>query len=251
MDNQHDQDNDFSKTLKIDAFDELAGLADRMNKIPKMTVSKMTDYFKHKLDEKNIHIERAIAKSFAKSLLEDKDKTFYLDTETGGLGDDAEIIEISIIDGNGKTVFDTLIRPTKPVPEDAIAIHGITNEMLVDAPAWPDIVKSFERLFEKDGIKLAIYNADYDLRLLRQTYQAHDMSAAFVDDIEYISHCIMLAYADYYGEWDEKRDCYKWQKLTNAAQQCGINPTGAHRALADVHMTLGVVENMANGTSDK
>ena len=47
-----------------------------------------------------------------------------LDTETTGLYDDAEIVEISIIDENGGVLLDTLVKPLKPIPAEATAIHG-------------------------------------------------------------------------------------------------------------------------------
>ncbi len=59
----------------------------------------------------------------------------FIDTETTGLGDDAEIVEICIIDSHGFIMLNTLIKPTKPIPDEAIAIHGITNEMVAFAPA--------------------------------------------------------------------------------------------------------------------
>ncbi|HHJ4165905.1 TPA: exonuclease domain-containing protein, partial [Raoultella ornithinolytica] len=50
----------------------------------------------------------------------------FIDTETTGLGEDAEIVEICIIDSHGSIMLNTLIKPTKPIPDEAIAIHGIT-----------------------------------------------------------------------------------------------------------------------------
>ena len=44
----------------------------------------------------------------------------------------------------------------------------------------------------------------------------------------------------------EYKGTYRWQKLTNAAAQQGVVIDGkAHRALADVQMTLGVIKAMA------
>ena len=38
-----------------------------------------------------------------------------LDTETTGLDSRAEIVEISIIDKHGNTLFDSLIKPKNPI----------------------------------------------------------------------------------------------------------------------------------------
>ena len=48
----------------------------------------------------------------------------------------------------------------------------------------------------------------------------------------------MLEYTRFYG-------ASRWQSLGKACQQQGIEVVGAHRALADCRMTLGVVRAMA------
>ncbi|WP_218184224.1 3'-5' exonuclease [Streptomyces sp. PKU-EA00015] len=50
-----------------------------------------------------------------------------LDTETTGLEWDAKIVEISVTDGAGSVLLDTLVHPGGPIPEEATAIHGITD----------------------------------------------------------------------------------------------------------------------------
>jgi DNA polymerase-3 subunit epsilon len=81
--------------------------------------------------------DRQDAIRFAKTKL--AVKPLYLDTETTGLRDLDEIVEISILDHDGGVLFDSLVRPTCRIPADAIAIHGITDDMVRDAPRWIDI----------------------------------------------------------------------------------------------------------------
>ena len=71
-----------------------------------------------------------------------------LDTETTGLGDDAEVVELAVIDCAGAVLLDTLVRPSGPVPAEAAAIHGITDAMLADAPTWSEIHARFCDLVE-------------------------------------------------------------------------------------------------------
>ena len=56
-------------------------------------------------------------------------KFVILDTETTGLDNQAEIIEIAIITDNGDTLIDTYIKPHHRIDEysEAVRIHGITN----------------------------------------------------------------------------------------------------------------------------
>ncbi|KHN59596.1 3'-5' exonuclease [Aeromonas hydrophila] len=166
-----------------------------------------------------------------------------LDTETTGLDEQAEIVEISIIDQDGSVVFDSLVKPRQPIPPETTAIHGITNEMVASAPSWPEIHDQVAEIVASKP--LVIYNADYDLRLLEQTANQYGLLS-----IAYKADCAMLAYAEFYGDWNDDKGSYRWQRLTNAAAQQGVVTDGeAHRALADVMMTLGGLKAMADSTS--
>ncbi|MGN5124121.1 3'-5' exonuclease [Aeromonas sp. 30P] len=164
-----------------------------------------------------------------------------LDTETTGLDDQAEIIEISIIDQFGGVVFDSLVKPQKPIPAEATAIHGITNDMVATAPSWADIHDEVCRIVSCKP--LVIYNADYEMRLMAQTAALYGLQPVTANAGV---HCAMLAYAEFYGDWNDYKGSYRWQRLTAAAAQQGVVTDGqAHRALADVMMTLGVLQAMA------
>lgn len=172
-----------------------------------------------------------------------------IDTETTGLGDDAEICEFAAIDGRGNVLINTLVKPSKPIPADATEIHGITNAMVETAPTWLEVEGMILGLLNSRPV--AIYNADYDIRVLKQTYvlaRAHEIeiTASHKADIAFKdidAHCIMLEYADHRGEWCERRQQNRWHKLTAAAAHEGVKvEENAHRALADCRMTLGVLE---------
>ena len=81
-------------------------------------------------------------------------------------------------------------------------------------------------------------NAGFDSRLLRQTAERHGLA---LPDLPW--RCAMLDYAAHVGErWksgSHKGQC-RWQTLEVAATREGVEPAGAHRALADARMTLGV-----------
>ena len=71
----------------------------------------------------------------------------FFDTETTGLGSNAEIVEVGIVDAVGKTVLESLVRPRRRIPSDAIAVHGISNEMVRDAPTWGEVWPQVRQLF--------------------------------------------------------------------------------------------------------
>ncbi|MEN9532334.1 MAG: hypothetical protein RIQ83_1558 [Pseudomonadota bacterium] len=161
--------------------------------------------------------------------------------ETTGLDDQAEIIEISIIDQQGQVVLDTLVKPQKPIPADATATHGITNDMVASAPSWTEIHDEVCRIV---GSKpLVIYNAYDNMRMMTQTAAQYGLEPVVA---EAGVHCAMLTYAEFNGDWNEYKGSYRWQRLTSAAQQRGVVIEGAaNRGMADVKMTLGVIKAMA------
>lgn len=188
----------------------------------------------------NRNIVRRVAIKEARELLESD--FVVMDTETTGLGPDAEIVEISIIDADGTDLFTSLVRPSMPILPELTAIHGIDNAMVRNAPTWKDIHDCVMHLFF--GRKIAIYNAPYDLRMLRQ---CSDFAGCRVPDhLERQSKCVMQIYSKFRGEWSDHHGNWKWHKLSQAARDCGVDATGAHRAAADCKMTLGVLKHVAS-----
>ncbi len=166
-----------------------------------------------------------------------------LDTETTGLGDDAEVVELALVDCAGAVLLDTLVRPSGPVPAEAAAIHGITDAMLAEAPTWSEVHDRFCDLVE--GRQVVIYSREFDTRVITQTARRYGLPAPQGFDPGRI-HCAMQAYAEFRGEWSAEKGQYRWQKLSAAAVQQGVTVTNAHRALGDCLMTLGVVRAMAS-----
>ena len=170
-----------------------------------------------------------------------------LDTETTGLGDDAEVVELALVDCAGAVLLDTLVRPSGPVPAEAAAIHGITDAMLAEAPTWSEVHDRFCDLVE--GRQVVIYNQEFDVRVIGQTARRYGLPAPQGFDLVLDPgriHCAMQAYARFHGEWNAEKGQYRWQKLSAAAAQQGVTVTNAHRALGDCLMTLGVVRAMAS-----
>src|SRR6185369_3655551 len=109
-----------------------------------------------------IHIRKQAAIWSRDRLKRDPDTWVILDTETTGLGSDAQVIQIGVINGKGNVLLDNvLVKPTILIPADATAIHHITNEMVQDVPAFPDILPQLREVVE--GKLLVIYNAQYDM----------------------------------------------------------------------------------------
>lgn len=163
----------------------------------------------------------------------------FLDTETTGLHSRAEIIEICVLDSSGAVLLDTLVRPTGPIPWDAIEIHGITNELVHSAPPWPEVWQQVEETMR--GRYVGIYNADFDMRMMRQSHSMQNLSWG---KQSFNPFCIMKLYAQFYGQKGGTYSSPRWQSLTNAARQCGIPMPKAHRALADTRTAMAVFNCM-------
>ena len=195
----------------------------------------------------DIHYERSHLAAAATALL--AAEPLILDAETTGLGNEAEICEIAVIRHDGSVVLDTLVRPTGKIPADATKVHGITDADVRNAPSIDDVFDARVRLLLASH-QIAIYNADYDLRLLRQSAAAAGQSDlnTWAIGMGREAFCVMEAFAEWYGSWNARHESYTWQKLETAALYFGLSWDGkAHRALTDARMTLEVVKSMAKG----
>lgn len=166
----------------------------------------------------------------------------FFDTETTGFHSTAEIVEVGVVDANGQTLLESLVRPTRRIPADATGVHGITNQMVLDAPTWSEVWPQVKQLFADR--RVGIFNADFDLRMMRQSHEQHGLDW---QEMGSSAFCVMKMYARYYGELLRIRNM-KWQSLQNAGQQCGINLPNKHRAADDARLTSAVFRHMAEST---
>lgn len=182
------------------------------------------------------------AQRWAKELL--ADDFVILDTETTGLYSDAEVVQIAAIDKTGAVLLDSLVRPTQHIPAQATRIHGITDVMVVDAP-------TFEQMFDTllmaiGGKRVVIYNMSFDVTMLHQTEQWHQMkrnadwSCMGYDGWKALAvwEDAMEPYSAYVGDWNAYHGNYRWQRL----------PGGDHSALGDARATLAIIRKMAGET---
>ncbi len=97
------------------------------------------------------------------------------DTETSGayaLG--SEIVEFAAVKyRSGQIVdrFQTLLRPKKPMSDFIIGIHGITNEMVEEAPLMKDEISKIRDFL---GISVLVaHHAPFDLGFLAVDFEKH------------------------------------------------------------------------------
>lgn len=178
----------------------------------------------------------AIERAKAEVLL----RPVYLDTETTGIGIADQIVDICVLDHCGEVLVDSLVKPKGRIPLEATAIHGISDEMVKDAPTWEEIWPSLEAALK--GRRVAVYNAKFDAQMMEQSHRKYGMRWSG-NDMSFT--CIMELYARFRGDWNSSRGSYRWHRLEDAARQCGIEPAGLHRARADALLARRILLHMA------
>lgn len=177
-----------------------------------------------------------------------KDNYVVIDTETTGLRTDDEIVEIAIINMRGEVLLNTLVKPTKPIPAEATCIHGITDEMVADAPTWAEVYPLVMGIISE--CSWLAWNSRFDARLITQTclitgvyddYTPAQMLASY-KDVHDSQIDAKRIYSQWYGEFDRRQQNFRRQSLSSAVAQQDVQVDGApHRALNDCLMVLGVL----------
>jgi len=97
-------------------------------------------------------------------------REIVLDTETTGLSprDGDRIVEIGCIElvnhvATGET-YHQYVNPERPMPEEAFAIHGLSDDFLSGQPVMADVVEGFMEFI--GDAALVIHNAEFDMRFI-------------------------------------------------------------------------------------
>ena len=155
-----------------------------------------------------------------------------VDLETTGinLGVD-RIIEIGMVkilpDGN-KSVKRKLVNPEMPIPQVTTDLHGITNEMVKDAPTFKQVAHEIKQFL--DSCDLGGYNSNrFDIPMLMEEFLRaeveFDMKSRKLIDVQKIFHMME-------------------QRTLSAAYKfyCEKILEGAHGAEADARATMEILE---------
>jgi len=107
-----------------------------------------------------------------------------LDFETTGFGpSDSRVLEVGImlIAGDGEIIdtYDTLINPQQSA--GATWIHGISDEMVEDAPLFEEVADDILQFL--DGSVIAAHNANFDILFLREELKRADKPYANIPSI--------------------------------------------------------------------
>jgi DNA polymerase-3 subunit epsilon len=156
----------------------------------------------------------------------------FIDLETTGINISADkIVEIAVVkimpDG-AKLVKRKLINPQMPIPASSTEVHGITDEMVKDAPVFKQVANEIKQFL--DNCDLGGYNSNrFDIPLLIEEFSRAGLEFSTdsrkMIDVQKVFHMME-------------------QRTLSAAYKfyCDKVLTDAHSAEADAHATWEILE---------
>ena len=155
----------------------------------------------------------------------------FIDLETTGVNLATDrIIEIAIVkvlpDGK-RSVKRKLINPQRPIPKLSSDLHGITDEMVKDAPTFKEVAQELKQML--DGCDIAGYNSNrFDIPMLVEEFLRaevdFDMKGRKLVDVQNIFHKM---------EQRTLSAAYKFycNKVLDGAHSAEIDATATHEIL--------------------
>ena len=171
-------------------------------------------------------------------------RQIVLDTETTGLQpqEGHRIIEIGCIElinrkFTGKR-YHQYINPQREVDEGALAVHGITNELLKDKPIFSHITQELINFVE--GAELIIHNAPFDVGFINHELQLTQQKWKPITDYCRIFDTLILARQLHVGQRNSLDALCKRYGVDNSQREM-------HGALLDAHLLAQVYLAMTGG----
>lgn len=166
----------------------------------------------------------AEAKTRTFGLLEED--LIVLDTETTGLSfKNCELIEIAAARISGRSVvdrFQTYVRPTTPIPPEIVALTGIQQVDVADAPSCKQAIAELAEFV--GGMPILAHNATFDRTFIQKAPGGHEVSDTWVDTLS-LSRIALPRLSSH--------------RLVDLAEAFGCAPV-SHRAMDDVDALCGV-----------
>jgi DNA polymerase-3 subunit epsilon len=175
------------------------------------------------------------AKQWATERLADQ-STVILDLESTGLlreDPETEIAQICILDIQGRPLLSMLLKPSQPMNNKVIDIHKISNEQVVNQPMFPQVARIISFVLKDKHV--VSWNMDFDWRLLVHMFAKYEIEKPKTAGLS----CAMDKYSEWAGEWNTRKDGFKWQRLPNFIGE------DAHDAQVDCRNALKAMQKMA------
>ncbi|MBQ8344714.1 MAG: 3'-5' exonuclease [Clostridia bacterium] len=160
----------------------------------------------------------------------DRARVLFFDLELTGFYDHDEILSITVVDGFGSLLMDTLVKPVRKTKwKQTEKIHGITPAMVVEAPTLAELTPEIKRMFG-EAENIIAYGVSTDYSHIKKIYETEEEQEALHQKIR----CCANEFVRY---THELRPDVKHASLTDAMACFEIEWEGiAHSSIAD---TLG------------
>ncbi len=170
-------------------------------------------------------------------------RQIFLDTETTGLSAEGgdRVIELGCVElVNRKLTGNNLhfyFNPGRDSHEDALKVHGISNEFLRDKPKFASVVQ--EILSYVEGAEIIIHNAAFDIGFLNKELELAGQKP-FTTYVEGVVDTLVMAKQMYPG---------KRNSLDALCERLGVDNSGRtlHGALLDAELLADVYINLTRG----
>ena len=167
-----------------------------------------------------------------------------LDTETTGLStaDGHRIIEIGCVEMVNRRLtanrFHRYINPDRAIDAGAVEVHGITNEMLADKPAFADLAEDFLAFI--DGSELIIHNAPFDVGFINYELGLLEPTRGKVADLCSVLDTLKMARFEHPGQRNTLDALCRRYDIDNSKREL-------HGALLDAELLADVYLAMTGG----
>lgn len=168
----------------------------------------------------------------------DRTRILFFDLELTGFYVHDEILSITIINGYGELVMDTLVKPIKKKKwKDSEKIHHISPEMVQDAPTLAELIPEIKRIFA-DADHIIAYGVSTDYSHIKYIYDTEEEREAL--------HKKVLCCANEFVRYThEVRPDIVHASLTDAMACFEIEWEGvAHSSIADTYGCRKVWETL-------
>ena len=149
-------------------------------KLPQMCVKCGKDIrYRRKLCEKcyekDMEVRRREGDAYRNAFYNmDRAKTLFFDLELTGVYDHDEILSITIVDGYGNLVMDTLVKPARNKSwKRTEKIHGITPDMVTDAPSMDELAPKVREIFD-NAEHIIAYGVSTDYSHIKYIYETEE-----------------------------------------------------------------------------
>ena len=168
----------------------------------------------------------------------DKARVLFFDLEMTGVYERDEILSVSVVDGNGTPLIDTLVRPTRCKRwKKTEKIHGITPEMVANAPTIEEIAPALKKILSAAD-RLVAYGTSTDYVQLAKLYKSRE-------EKQQLREKMLDCAAEFCHYVSEYELTLTHRSLSDAMQCFSLDWQGtAHTSAADAHACRLVFERL-------